>query len=429
MVAETLILIMASILGFGLISGRIQRTILTPPIMFVSLGIVYGLLNLIDLHIDEEIIRILAEITLVVVLFSDASRIQLSLLRQEYQIPLRLLSIGMPLTILLGAIMGVALFPDLGLWQACILATVLAPTDAALGQAVVSSPRVPVRIRQALNVESGLNDGIAVPVVLIFLSLASTTGETGDVNYWATFIGGQLILGPIVGIIIGYLGGQAIIWGERTGWMEGSFQRLAGIAIALLAFGVAEFIGGNGFIAAFVAGLTFGNTAKSICHYVYEFMEAEGQLLTLLTFLIFGSVMVLPELDHLNGMIILYGILSLTVIRMLPIALSLIGMKFQWDTLLFLGWFGPRGIASVIFGLLVLERHDVEGVEEIFIIVVVTVLMSVVAHGLTAVPAANAYGDKAESMADEDMPEMMPVPEMRVRLPYDDGQDTQAPAT
>ena len=389
-VTEIFVILATFILGFGLLSGRLQSTIITPPMVFVGFGILLYTTNIIHLDLENEVVRLLAELTLIMILFEDASRINLSLLRKHYQIPARLLAIGMPLTIGLGAIIAVILFPNFSIWEACILAVILAPTDAALGQAVVSNPRVPSRIRQALNVESGLNDGIAVPVILIFISLASSVEGGQSVNYWIGFVGGQLILGPIVGIALGYIGGQLIQWGTRNGWMDSNFQRLSGVALALLCFSVAELVGGNGFISAFVAGLVFGNTARSICHCVHEFMEAEGQLLGLFTFLLFGLVMVPAATNMITPTIILYALLSLTLIRILPTFISMIQMKLQVDTLAFLGWFGPRGIASVIFGLQVLEHDQLAHAEEIFAIAVITILISVYAHGLTAVPFANA---------------------------------------
>jgi sodium/hydrogen antiporter len=317
----------------------------------------------------------------------------------------------MPLTIALGTLIGILLFPNFSIWEACILAVILAPTDAALGQAVVSNPRVPIRIRQALNVESGLNDGIAVPVILVFISLASAVGGGEGLMYWVGFTSKQLILGPVIGITFGYIGGKLIQWGTRTAWMDDNFQRLSGVALAILCFAVAEVVGGNGFISAFVAGLVFGNTSRAICHCVHEFMEAEGQLLALFTFLLFGLVMVPSAMNLITLSTIVYAILSLSVVRIIPVIISQTKMTLQADTLLFLGWFGPRGIASVIFGLIVIEQHQIPHAEDIFIIAVVTILFSVFAHGITAVPASNAYAQKAESMKDEadSMPELLEI--------------------
>ena len=295
---------------------------------------------------------------------------------------------------------------------------ILAPTDAALGQAVFSSPRIPVRIRQTLNVESGLNDGIALPVLLFFLSLAGVSQQLESTQYWIQFAFMQMIFGPIAGVSVGYFGGKLIAFGGRKQWMTPSFQKLAALGLSLLAFSLAELVGGNGLISAFCAGLTLGNTSRSICNCLYEFAEAEGQLLALVTFMIFGAVLVPPALDNAQVPILLYGALSLTVVRMLPVAISLTGLRLQPDTVLFLGWFGPRGIASLLYGLLVLRNSSINGRDEIFTIVVITVLMSIFAHGLTAWPGVRWYAARTEKMKDEpEMAEHVLVTEMPVRLP------------
>jgi NhaP-type Na+/H+ or K+/H+ antiporter len=311
------------------------------------------------------------------------------------------------------------IFNVLTFWEAFVLGVILAPTDAALGQAVVSLPKVPVRIRQALNVESGLNDGIALPFLLLFLSLAGAAEQTQPAPYWVRFSLLQLVLGPAAGIAVGYFGGKLVVRGTRSGWITQSFQSLSVLGLSVLAFSLAQLVGGNGYIAAFAAGLILGNTSRSVCTYLFEFGEAEGQLLTLLTLMLYGAVMVLPSLDHINILVVLYGILSLTVVRMLPVAISMIGVHLRWNSVLFLGWFGPRGIASILYGLLLLEKVNITGREEIFSITITTVLMSVFIHGLTALPGANWYAARVEKMKEEpDRPELAVVTEMPVRLQY-----------
>jgi NhaP-type Na+/H+ or K+/H+ antiporter len=418
---ETIIfaVVAAFILGFGLISGRIQKTVITAPMVFVVFGLLLGQrgLGLIHLDVEDEFVGTLAELTLILVLFTDASRIDLKLLRRDHNLPIRLLAIGLPLTMVAGALVGALIFEALTFWEAVVLAIILAPTDAALGQAVVSSPRVPVRIRQALNVESGLNDGIALPILLFFLSLAGAAEQVVSAGYWIRFAALQIILGPIIGVAVGYFGGLLVDWSERKAWMSPPFQRLAALGLALLAFALAELVGGNGFIAAFCAGMTLGNMFTSVCRRLHEFVEAEGQLLTLLTFMLFGAIMVPPALDHYNWQIVLYAALSLTVVRMVPVAISLLGLRLQPQTFAFLGWFGPRGIASILYCLLVLEEAQLNGRDLMFAVIMVTVLISVFAHGLTAVPAAKWYGAHADAMKDEpDMPELVPVAEMPVRV-------------
>lgn len=419
---ELFAIIALFILGFGVISGRIEKSVITPPMAFVTFGLLLSppLFGLLNLELEHEIVRIIAEFTLILVLFTDASQINLKLLRREYNLPVRLLGIGLPLTIILGTILAVLLLGGrLEFWEAAALATILAPTDAALGQAVVSSPRVPICIRQSLNVESGLNDGICLPILLIFLSLAGTMEGTGTASFWFRFAAMQVILGPIVGVAVGYIGGWLVSESVRRKWITHSFEDLSVLGLSLCAYAIAELVGGNGFIAAFCAGLTLGNTAPSICDCLYEFGEAEGQLLVLLIFMIYGSIMVFPALDGVSWQMVLYAVATLTIARMVGVAISVIGMKLRWYTILFLGWFGPRGVASILYGLLILEGDGIQGSEVIFSTMVLTVLISVFAHGLTAFPGANWYGNRmARFKGTHEIPELMPSSEMPVGLSW-----------
>lgn len=404
---------------FAAFSKKAERSPLSPPMFFVAVGFLLGGegLGWMQLDIDGEAVHILAELTLVLVLFTDAARIDLSCLRREKSLPARLLGIGMPLTIVGGAAAALAVLPQLGWIEALLLAAILAPTDAALGQAVVSNPLVPVRIRQSLNVESGLNDGIALPVVLVLASMAGAREEGGDASYWLRFAALAVTLGPLVGAAVGFVGGRVVAWGTQSGWINDAFQRIAGLGLAMLAFGAAELVGGNGFIAAFVAGLTLGNTARGVCSCLYEFGEAEGQLLTLLVFLAFGAVMLPEALPHTTGAVVLYVLLSLTVVRMLPVALSLLGAGLRPASVAFLGWFGPRGLASILFALLVVEEGRLATGPLLEAVVMLTVLASTLLHGLTAYPLARRYGDYAAAM-EETEAERAHAPELPVRIAH-----------
>jgi len=409
------ILVALGILGFGLVSGRLQKTPITAPICFAGLGLIAGPAVAGWIRIDPHAhgVDLLAELTLVLVLFTDASRIDLRLLRREHDLPVRLLALGLPLTVLLGTAVAVLVFEAMSVWEAAALAVVLAPTDAALGQAVVSSPLVPVRIRQALNVESGLNDGLVLPVLLVVLSCAGAE-QAGSVGYWVRFTALQVVLGPLVGIAVGYLGGRAVGRATRSGWMDPAFQRLSALGLALLAYALAVMIGGNGFIAAFCAGLTLGNSSRAICECLYEFAEAEGQLLTLLIFVVFGVTMVPVMLEHANGSTLLYAVLSLTLIRMVPVALALAGKRLKVDTVLFLGWFGPRGIASFLFLLLIVDEMVLAAQEQLAAVVATTVTLSIVVHGVTAYPGAVLYARHMKRHGPE-AGEHVAVTEMPVR--------------
>ncbi len=408
-----------SVCLFAAFSRKAERSPLTPPLFFLAVGFLLGGegLGWMHLDIDGGAIHVLAELTLVLVLFTDAARIDLTCLRREESLPARLLGIGMPLTIAAGAFAAGVLLPGLGWTEALLLAAILAPTDAALGQAVVSNPCVPLRIRQSLNVESGLNDGIALPVVLVLASLAGAREEAGDASYWLRFAALAVTLGPLLGAAVGFLGGRVVAWGTRAGWINAAFQRISGLGLALLAFGAAELVGGNGFIAAFVAGLTLGNTARGVCACLYEFGEAEGQLLTLLVFLAFGAALLPEALPHATGGALLYALLSLTVVRLVPVALSLLGTGLRPASIAFLGWFGPRGLASILFVLLVVEEGRLASGPFLQAVVVLTVLASTLLHGLTAYPLARRYGDYAAAL-EESRAELAEAPELPVRIPH-----------
>ncbi len=414
--SQTFTILAFFVLFFSLISGRIQKSVITAPMIFVLFGFLASPkgFGFVTFHAQEEAVKILTELTLIIILFIDAASIDFKTLRKQMDIPLRLLGIGMPLTILLGTIIAAQWFSFLSFWEAAVLAAILAPTDAALGQLVVSDKRIPVRIRQGLNVESGLNDGIALPVVLIFLAIAGASGTSAQ--YWVKFTASQVILGPLVGVGVGFFGGKLIELANMKKAMNHSYAQISGVAIALLSYFLAEYIGGNGFMAAFAAGLTIGNTTKAVCECFYEFAEAQGQLLELFTFLIFGNIMLSEHFQHISLSMVIYAVLSLTVIRMVPVLISLIGLKLKWETKLLLGWFGPRGLASILFGLIVLERVNIVHTQEIYTIIITTVLLSIFAHGFTAFPAVSWYAGCRDPKKLE-LPEFLPVNPMPSEQP------------
>ncbi len=404
-----------AIVAFAAISGRAEQSPLTPPIFFVAVGFGLHALGLVEGAVPGAVLHGLAELTLVLVLFTDASRIELSCLRREGSLPARLLAVGMPLTIVLGAGAALWLLPGLVPAEALLLAAVLAPTDAALGQAVVTSPLVPVRIRQSLNVESGLNDGIALPAILLLASFIGAAEGAGDASYWARFAFLQLSLGPLVGAGVGYAGGKLLAVAGPRGWSNPTFEKLALLAFAVLAFAAAELVGGNGFIAAFVAGLAIGNTARGLCQSLHEFGEAEGQLLTLFVFVIFGAFLLPEAIAHAEPAFLGYAIVSLTLVRMLPVALSLWGAGLRGPSVAFLGWFGPRGLASILFALLVVEQGRLASSATFEAVVMLTVALSTLLHGITAYPLAKRYGRFAAGLAQDRHPEHEPETELPTR--------------
>ncbi len=386
----------AILLGFAAISGRIEGTWITAPMVFTAAGLVVGVeaLGLIDPSATGVEVKTLAEATLAVVLFSDASRIDLKALRRTLGIPARLLGVGLPLTILAGFVAGVALLGDLAWPEALVLAIILAPTDAALGQAVVTSPRLPIRIRQSLNVEAGLNDGICVP--LFFIALAVALAEGGAIGDGAA---AELVLekigyGVLGGVVAGAVAAVVVVYAGGRRFIDATWLQVVPLAGALLGYGLAEAIGGSGFIAAFVGGMVFGGLRRHRGGDVSYLMEQTGAVLAAVTFVVFGAILLGPALRDLTWQIALYAVLSLTVVRMLPVAIAMLGTSARRPTVAFLGWFGPRGAASIVFALLLLEEESALPNQTLILTTAfVTVGLSVLAHGASAAPLSTRYAD------------------------------------
>ena len=401
--------------GLNLVSAELRRWYLTLPLMFAAAGLILGpdIADIVQIRVETTAIELLAEATLVLVLFSDASRINLRLLRRQATLPARLLLIALPVTVAAGTAVGWLLWDDRNIWALALLATILAPTDAALGQAVVSSRAVPVRIRTTLNVESGLNDGLAVPFLTVFLSLLVESSEdVGDPLSWARFTAEQIGFGIVAGLAVGVLGGKLIEWASDRSTAEPGSRRVAALTLAVAAAAGSAAIGGNPFIAAFVAGAALRRVAPASCSRLYEFLEREGELLTQIAFFIFGAALAGVALTSLTPRAVLYALLSLTVIRMVPVALSLIGSGLRSDTVLFIGWFGPRGLASIVFILTVVDETDLTTADELIVAACLTVLLSIVAHGFTAQPLSNLYGRRLEEMPEDEAEEMEEMEEM-----------------
>lgn len=379
---------------FGLFSRLSERSFITAPMVFVAVGILIGPLGfgLFELQVNSGLVSVITEITLILILFIDASTINPKQLFQDRKVPVRLLFVGLPLTMVLGILVGWFLFPGMDIWVIAIMALILSPTDAALGQAVIKSETVPERVRRWVSVESGLNDGIALPLILVCIAALSAEGAQGGIKYWSLFMLQQLIFGALLGSLIGLMGGTLVEIMSKRGWMNNTFQRLTSISLALLCFAGAELFHGNGFIAAFFGGLMLGTKTPEIRERIQEYGEAEGQQLSLFVFLGFALLMVPKALPQWDTFVWIYAILSLTVIRMLPVAIGLLGAKLNIATIGFIGWFGPRGIASVLYLLIVVGELGVEGYEKAFSVVVLTVLLSVFLHGVSAVPLSSRYG-------------------------------------
>jgi len=384
---------------YSLVSRRLERTIFTAPIVFTATGVllVLALPVLRELEADRKAFLLIAEIGLVLTLFSDATRINPQTLKGKENLPVRLLGIGMLPTIFLGALGAAIVFPQLSVWEAGILAAILAPTDAGLGEVVVSSPRVPVRIRQALSVEAGLNDGMAVPFLMFFIALAQI-GTEGAGAVLMRFVVEQLGFGVLVGLVIGLGGGWLLRLAKRKQWMAESLQQLGLVALPLLCVMGAEHVRGSMFIAGYVAGL-FGQVGvKEAAEQSVEFTEGWGRLLDFFVFFLFG-VLVATAWKQFSPQSLLYGVISLTVVRMIPVAISLIGTRLSTATVLFMGWFGPRGLASIVLGLVYLEHEShLPGESTISLAVMATVLLSIFAHGFSTLPGIGLYEKRMRAL-------------------------------
>lgn len=383
----------AVVLIYSAVAGRVARSWLSGPILFVAAGLVVGPLglNLLRLEITASDLRVLAEAALAMVLFTDAAHADLAVIRRARGLPERLLLIGLPLTIVLGFLTALALFPALDLFAAALLASLLAPTDAALGAPVVTNPAVPAETREALNFESGLNDGICVPVVIILLDLAlGTELGRGGVAHALVVIAEEIGLGLIAGIVLAALAARLLQLAVRHGWTSEHWLHVPIVALAALCFATAQTLGGSGFIACFVGGLLFG--------YLSDHREdllggaaSTGEVLAMLTWVAFGGPILARLLGFVTWPMLLYAVLSLTVIRILPVFLCLAGTGMSARSKLFIGWFGPRGLASIVFAVIVFDA-GAPGKETLAVTAACTVLFSVIAHGASANPLIARLG-------------------------------------
>jgi len=374
------------VLGYSVVAGRVERSWISGPIVFTAAGVILGpnVLGLLRLDLDALDLRVLAEATLALVLFTDAANADLRVLRRTVTLPERLLLIGLPLTILLGFAVAWLIFPDLGIVELGLLATMLAPTDAALGKPVLVNPAVPANIRESLNVESGLNDGLCVPIIVILLGLAIDTQiKHGTATHVLLVVVEELGIGVVVGLVLAAGGVALLRWATALGWLNDTWSLVSIPALAGGCFAMAQAIGGSGFIACFVGGLLLGALLPKHRHERLRGAEGLGEALSLMTWLVFGSIVARQLLNHASLAFILYAVLSLTVVRMLPVALCLLGARVTLAESLLVGWFGPRGLTSIVFAIMVFDA-ELPGNVTLISTVAWTVVLSIIAHGLTA---------------------------------------------
>ena len=380
------------LVAYGAFSKPLDARGVTSAMVFTAAGFLVGTsaLGLIDVGLESATVERVTEVALALLLFSDAARIDLRSLRRQLAWPSRLLLVGLPLTMVAGLGAGLLVFPGMAVASAFLLSTMLCSTDAALGQRVVTDPTIPERVRQALDVESGLNDGLAVPFFLVAVDISRAELTTGVTWAVVTNAAEQIGWGLVAGVAAGLVGGGLFGLAARRGWLEGQWRQTVPLATALLAYALAVELGGSGFIAAFLGGMVFGRVAHEHGLGVTYFTEEMGGLLAAVTWIGFGALGLSWAIPHVTWQIVLYALLSLTVVRMVPVAVAMLGHGARRPTVAFLGWFGPRGLASIVFGLLALDSGVPEATT-LLTTVVVTVAFSVVAHGLTSVPLAAAY--------------------------------------
>ncbi len=393
------------LLAYSAIAGRIERSWISGPIVFTAAGLILGPggLGVLRLNVSAEDLRLLAEATLAMVLFTDAAHANLAVVRSNVHLPERLLLIGLPMTVVLGLGVAWVIFPELELLELALLASMLAPTDAALGKPVVANPALPAAIRESLNVESGLNDGICVPLLVILLSLAvGTQIEHAGSSHMAIVLAEAIGIGLAAGIVV-TLGAEWLRRGAAArGWIGEPWNEVWTPALAAACFTVAQTLGGSGFIACFVGGLVMGVSSRHRTHVPLRGAEATGEALALLTWLLFGSI-ITAVLRYATPAVVLYAVLSLTFIRMLPVFLCLLGTRLGLTQSLFIGWFGPRGLASIVFAVMVYDA-DLPGNRILMATVACTVLLSVAAHGISAYPLAGVLATRLARTADRPPP-------------------------
>ncbi|WP_151526331.1 cation:proton antiporter [Serinicoccus kebangsaanensis] len=380
-------------LAWALVARRLRASPVTGPLVMAAAGVALGPMGLGVLALDVGAGEVTGPLTvaLVVVLFSDAARLDVSTLRRSGRLAARLLVVGLPLGILAGTLAALGVMPSLTLAGALVLAVAVVPTDAALGLAVVENERVPAAIRQGLNVESGLNDGIAVP--LFVLAVAGAAGEMSTAPEAITTFLTVIVVAVVAGAAVGTIGIRLIELSDRAGWSSASWRSVATVLLALSAYALADVLGGSGFVAAFVAGMALAATCRGPVEELTRGSEAVGHLLTLLAFLLFGAAVLSPALGRITWPMLGFAVLALTLARLLPVAVALSGARYSAPTVLFVGWFGPRGLASVIFAAELVDGADFADAEIVATAIITTVALSILAHGVTAAPWAERYAD------------------------------------
>ena len=383
---DTVFVLTILVLCYAVVSGLVKKWYTAPALIFVLFGIVLGPfgLNFIEGGTDTTSFTVTAQLALTVILFNQAAELDLGAAFRRGDITFRLLVIGIPLALLLGTAAALLVLPVMPLWEAVCLAAIVAPTEVALIDALLEDDRIPERIRHALSTESGFYDGFALAAMLAALALASDQTKP-DFARWGLFLIRTELVSLVVGAAIGALGGWIVARSRRRGWMSDTWAQLATLAIALVCFAAGERSHGSGFVAAFAGGLMFAFVARRVAiRPDTQVSDAAGQLLEFMVFAMFGGYAVIVGWRDADWRVVVFAILALFVVRLIAVHVALIRSGIAMHERTFIGWFGPRGIGTLVLGVLMIGRGEIEQAHLITQVVAVTVTLSLVVHSATA---------------------------------------------
>jgi NhaP-type Na+/H+ or K+/H+ antiporter len=394
--ADTAFVMTILVLSYAVVSGLVKRWYIAPALIFAGFGMALGPFGfgVIDAATDTESFTILAQLALTVILFNQAAMLDLRSVVRRGHVTFRLLVIGIPLSIVLGTVVALLAMPVMPLWEAVCLAAIVAPTEVALIDALLEDRRIPQQVRHALSAESGCYDGLALAAMLAALALASEAAKP-DPGRWAWFAVRTEVVSVVVGVGIGVIGGLVIARSRRRGWMSDTWAQLATLALALVCFEVGERLHGSGFVAAFAGGLAYSMMVRRAESDIpTQVSDAAGQLLELMVFAMFGGYAVFVGWRDAGWRVILFAVLALIVVRLVAVSVALVGTDLPARSRLFIGWFGPRGIGTLVLGLLMIERGEIQQADVITQATVVAITVSLVVHSLTTPLGVRLWPDQ-----------------------------------
>lgn len=401
MTTDTAFVLTVMVLCYAMVSGLVKKWYVAPALIFVLAGMALGPFgfNVLEGGPDTSTFTVLAQLALTMILFNQAADLDLSAVVRRRDVTFRLLVIGIPLAIALGTLTAVIVLPVMPLWEAVCLAAIVAPTEVALIDALLDNERVPERIRHTLSTESGFYDGFALAALLAALAVASQRTHSSD-THWGWFLVRTELVSVAVGVGVGLVGGWVLGMARNRGWMSDTWAQLATVAIALVCFQVGEHLHGSGFVAAFAGGLAFAFAVRRAgTRPDMHVSEATGHLLELLVFAMFGGYAVIVGWRAADWRVVVFAVVALVLVRLIAVSVALVRSEVPGRDRLFIGWFGPRGISTLVLGLLVVERGAIEQESLITQVVVITVTLSLVLHSATAWPGIRALGARAETPA------------------------------